>query len=187
MRIAANCILTYSVVFWSAPWAVTTVTDVHCTFAPAETRTWRMCTCLCSCMYSCHESCVVTGHRSGQDAHMDWKPALPVYQSNHLCFKLCLTRSSEPSCFLILRSPTMSSDNKLPPRSQRTLRSKPTAPVTPIGSESDPDDAEEEERWCWEKKVDHSYACPRIQWDRMITINKVKMDDDERKEIIAAT
>ena len=75
----------------------------------------------------------------------------------------------------------MSSENALPPRSQRALRSKPTAPVTPIGSESDPDDAEEEE-----KKVDHSYARRRAQWDRMITINKGKMDDDERKEIIAA-
>jgi hypothetical protein len=53
MIIAENCILTHSTVFWSAPWAVTTVTDVHCTFAPAETRTLRLCTCLYSCMYSC--------------------------------------------------------------------------------------------------------------------------------------
>ncbi len=75
MRIAANCILTLSAVFWSAPWAVTIVTVVHCTFAPAETRTWGLCTCLYSCMYSC----VVTAHRSGLDAHMGWKLALPVY------------------------------------------------------------------------------------------------------------
>ena len=75
----------------------------------------------------------------------------------------------------------MSSDDELPPRLQRALRSKPSAPVTPTGSESDPYDAEEEE-----KKVDHSYARSRVQWDRMITINKGKMDDDERKEIIAA-
>ena len=75
----------------------------------------------------------------------------------------------------------MSSDDELLPRLQRALRSKPSAPVTPIGSESDPDDAEEEE-----KKVDHSYARPRVQWDRMIMINKGGMDDDERKEIIAA-
>ena len=40
----------------------------------------------------------------------------------------------------------MSSDDELPPRSQRALCSKPTAPVTPIGSESDPDDVEEEEK-----------------------------------------
>ena len=59
----------------------------------------------------------------------------------------------------------------------RALRSKPTAPVTPIGSKSDPDDAEEEE-----KKVDHSYARPRIQWDRIITINKGEMNDDEKKD-----
>ncbi len=75
----------------------------------------------------------------------------------------------------------MSSNYELPPRSQSALRTKPTAPVTPIGSESDPDDAEEVE-----KKVDHSNARPRIQWDRIITIDKGKMDDDERKEIIAA-
>jgi hypothetical protein len=76
----------------------------------------------------------------------------------------------------------MSSDDELSPRSQRALRFKPTAPVTPDGSESDPDDAEEVE-----KKADHNYERPRIQWDRMIiTINKGKMDDDERKEMIAA-
>ncbi len=74
----------------------------------------------------------------------------------------------------------MSSD-ELPPRSQRALRSKKTAPVTPDGSESDPDDAEEVE-----KKADHSCARPRIQWDRIITINKGEIDDDESKEIIAA-
>ncbi len=75
----------------------------------------------------------------------------------------------------------MSSDDELPPRSQRAQQSKPTAHVTPIGSESDPDDAEEEE-----KKVGHSYARPRIQWNRNITINKGTMDDDERKETIPA-
>jgi hypothetical protein len=74
----------------------------------------------------------------------------------------------------------MSSNDELLSLSQRAMCSKPTAPVTPIGSESDPDDAEKK------KKVDHSYARPRIQWDKMITINKGKMDDDERKEIIAA-
>ncbi len=75
----------------------------------------------------------------------------------------------------------MSSDDELLRRSQRALCSKKTAPVTPDGSKSDPDDAEEVE-----KKVDHSYECPGIQWDRIITINKGEMDDDERKEIIAA-
>ncbi len=64
----------------------------------------------------------------------------------------------------------MSSDDELQPRLQRALRSKTTAPVTLIGSKSDPDDAEEEE-----KKVEHSYARPRVQWDRMITINKGEM------------
>ncbi len=59
MRITANCILTHSAVFWSVPSAVTTVTAMHDPFTPAETRTWRMCTCLYSCMYSC----VVTAHR----------------------------------------------------------------------------------------------------------------------------
>ena len=67
MRIAANCILMFSAVFWSTPWSVTTVTDVHGTFAPAETRTQHLCTCLYSCMYSC----AVTAHRSGLNAHMD--------------------------------------------------------------------------------------------------------------------
>ncbi len=70
----------------------------------------------------------------------------------------------------------MRSDDELPPRSQRVLRSKKTAPVTPDGSESDPDDAEQVE-----KNADRSYARSRIQWDRIITINKGKMDDDERK------
>jgi hypothetical protein len=46
MQIAVNCILMLSAVFWSALWAVTTVTVVLGTFAPAETRTRRMCTCL---------------------------------------------------------------------------------------------------------------------------------------------
>ena len=68
----------------------------------------------------------------------------------------------------------MSSDDEFPPESQRSPRSKPTAPVTPDGSKSDPDDAEEEK-----KKVDCSYARPRIQWVRMLTINKGEMDDDE--------
>ena len=75
----------------------------------------------------------------------------------------------------------MSSDDELPPRSQRALRSKPTAPVTPIGSESDPDDAEEEE-----KTVNHSYARPRVNWVRKLTINKGEMDEDEAKERINA-
>ena len=75
----------------------------------------------------------------------------------------------------------MSSDDELPPRSQRALRSKPTAPVTPIGSKSDPDDAEEVET-----KVNRSYARPRVNWVRKLTINKGKMYDDERKEILAA-
>ena len=70
----------------------------------------------------------------------------------------------------------MSSDDGRPPRLQRALRSKPTAPVTPIGSESDSDDAEEVET-----KVDCSNERPGIQWDRIITINKGKMDDDESK------
>ncbi len=60
----------------------------------------------------------------------------------------------------------MSSDDELLPRSQRALHSKKTVLVTPDGSESDPDDAEEVE-----KKADHSYARPRIQWDRIITID----------------
>ncbi len=66
----------------------------------------------------------------------------------------------------------MSSDDELPPESQRAPRSKLTAPVT-----SDPDDAEVEE-----KKVDHSYARFRIMWARKLTINKGEMDDDEAKE-----
>ncbi len=81
----------------------------------------------------------------------------------------------EKSCVSNLWSPTMS-DDELPPRSQRAPRSKPTAPVTPIGSESDHDDAEEVEM-----KVDCSYSRPRIQWDRIIAINKGEMDD-ERKD-----
>ncbi len=67
MQIAVNCILTHSTVFWSVLWAVTIATEVHDTFAPAETRTLRMCTCLYSCMYPC----VITANQSGQDAHMD--------------------------------------------------------------------------------------------------------------------
>jgi hypothetical protein len=74
----------------------------------------------------------------------------------------------------------MSSDEELSPESQCFPRSKPTAPVTPDESESDPDDAEEEE-----KNVDHSYARPRIMWVRKLTINKGEMDDDEAKEKIA--
>ncbi len=67
MRIAVNCILVLSAVFWSALWSVTTVTVVHGIFAPAETLTQHMCTCLYSCMYYC----AVTAHRSGLNAHMD--------------------------------------------------------------------------------------------------------------------
>jgi hypothetical protein len=83
MQIAANCILTHSVVFWSALWAVTTVTDVHCTFAPAETRTWRMCTCLYPCMYSC----VVTAHLSGQTR--TWTESLPFQTTKIICVSSC--------------------------------------------------------------------------------------------------
>ena len=60
-------------------------------------------------------------------------------------------------------------------------RSKPTATVTPEGSESEPDDAEEEE-----KKVNRSYARTRVKWVRMLTINKGEMDEDEIKEKISA-
>jgi hypothetical protein len=74
----------------------------------------------------------------------------------------------------------MSSNDELPPESQRAPRSKSTAHVTPDRSESDLDDAEEEE-----KKVDRSYARPRIMWMKKLTINKVEMDDDEAKEKIA--
>ncbi len=75
----------------------------------------------------------------------------------------------------------MSSDDELPPPSQRAPRSKKTAPATPDGSELDPDDAEEVE-----KTVNRSYARPRIMWVRKLTINKGEMDDDEAKEKIAA-
>ncbi len=75
----------------------------------------------------------------------------------------------------------MSSDDELPPPSQRAPRSKKTAPATPDESESDPDDAEEVE-----KTVNHSYARPRVNWERKLTINKGEMDDDEAKEDINA-
>ena len=45
----------------------------------------------------------------------------------------------------------MSSDDDLPPSSQRAPRSKMTDSVTPVESESEPDDAEE-----GEKKVEHA-------------------------------
>ena len=96
MRIAANCAL----------WAVTTVTDVHCTFAPTETRSWRLCTCLYYCIYCC----VVTVHQSGLNAHMNGNLALSVYKNKNLCFALSVSRSGEPSCF----SFGTSSDDGLP-------------------------------------------------------------------------
>ncbi len=71
----------------------------------------------------------------------------------------------------------MSSDDELPPPSQRAPRSKKTAPATPDESESDPDDSEEEE-----KKVNRSYARLRVNWVRKLTINKGEMDEDEAKE-----
>ncbi len=55
----------------------------------------------------------------------------------------------------------MSSDEDVLSPPQRALGSK-TAPVTPDGSESEPDDVEEEE-----KNIGHSYARPRIRWVRM--------------------
>jgi hypothetical protein len=61
----------------------------------------------------------------------------------------------------------MSSNDELPSPSQRALRSKMTAPVSPVESESEPDDAKEEET-----KVNRSYARPRINWVRKLTINK---------------
>ncbi len=67
MQIDVNGIFTHSAVFWSVLWAVMTVTEVHCTFTPAETLTLQMCTCLYSSMYSC----VVMAHQLGQDTHMD--------------------------------------------------------------------------------------------------------------------
>ncbi len=63
----------------------------------------------------------------------------------------------------------MSSDDEvLPnlPQSQCAQRSKKTVPVTSDGSKSDPDDAEEVE-----KKVDSSYARPRIMWDRFTKVD----------------
>jgi hypothetical protein len=89
MQIAVNCILTHSAVFWSVQWAVPTVTAIHCTFAPAETRSWRLCTWLYSCIYCC----VVTGHLSGPNAHMYGNLALSVYKNKHLCFALSVNRS----------------------------------------------------------------------------------------------
>ena len=71
----------------------------------------------------------------------------------------------------------MSSDDELPPPSQRGPRSKKTAPATPDESESDPDYVEEVE-----KTVNRSYARPRIMWVRKLTINKGEMDYDEAKE-----
>jgi hypothetical protein len=64
---------------------------------------------------------------------------------------------------------------------QRAPRSKPPAPVTPDGSEPEPEDVEVEE-----KKVDSIQARLRVQWVKRLTINKGEMDDDERKEKIAA-
>ena len=75
----------------------------------------------------------------------------------------------------------MSSEEELPSPSPRAPRSKKTAPATPDESESDPDDAEEVE-----KKVNRSYARPRVNWVRKLTINKGEMDEDEAKERINA-
>ncbi len=74
-----------------------------------------------------------------------------------------------------------SSDDELPPPAQHAQRSKKTAPATPDESESDPDDAKEEE-----KKVNCSYARPRVMWVRKLTINQGDMDEDEANEKIAA-
>ena len=71
----------------------------------------------------------------------------------------------------------MSSDDELPSPSPRAPSSKMTAPATPDESESEPDDAEEEET-----KVNRSYALPRVNWVRKLTINKCEMDEDEAKE-----
>ncbi len=73
-----------SVLFRSYPWSVTTSTEVHGTFTPAEIGDLRMYTCLYSCLYSC----VITGHRTGQDAHMNGDLALVVYKDLCLCFAL---------------------------------------------------------------------------------------------------
>ncbi len=83
MRIVVNCILMLSAVFWSAQWAVTTGTAMHGLFAPAETRTQHMCTCLYSCMYSC----VVTAHQT-----RTWTESLP-YQctTKIICVSSCVS------------------------------------------------------------------------------------------------
>ena len=70
------CHLVRSVLFWSNPWSVTTSTEVHGTFTPAENWNQRMYTCFYSGLYSC----VITGHREGQDAHMNGDLALVVYK-----------------------------------------------------------------------------------------------------------
>ena len=75
----------------------------------------------------------------------------------------------------------MSSDDELPSPSQRAPRSKKTAPATPDEFESASDDAKEVET-----KVNRSYARLRVNWVRKLTMNKVKMDDDEAKEKINA-
>jgi hypothetical protein len=75
----------------------------------------------------------------------------------------------------------MSSDEELPPPSQRAPRSKPTAPVTPDESGSDPDDAEEVE-----KKVNHSYARPRVNWVRKLLLTKARWMKMKQKKKTAA-
>ncbi len=77
-------VLVRSVLFWSKPWSVTTSTEVHGNFTPAETRDRHVYTCLYSCLYSC----VITGHRAGQDAHMHQNLALLVNKNNQLYFRL---------------------------------------------------------------------------------------------------
>ncbi len=68
------CHLGRSVLFWSNQWSVTTSTEVHGTFTPADTRDRLEYNCLYSCLYSC----VITAHRTGQDAHMNGNLALVV-------------------------------------------------------------------------------------------------------------
>ncbi len=77
-------VLVRSVLFQSKLWSVPTSTEVHGTFTPAETRDLRA--------YTCIYSCVITGHRAGQDAHMNQTLALLVYKNIQLCFALDVSR-----------------------------------------------------------------------------------------------
>ena len=70
------CRLGRSVLFRSNPWSVTTSTEVHGTFTPAEIWDRRVYTSFYSCLYSC----VITAHRTGQDAHMNGNLAVVVYK-----------------------------------------------------------------------------------------------------------